>query len=366
MNDPTGVAASSEAPTAPDFAKFRIARIQQESAIIRSFYLEPLDGGPVVPHQPGQYLPIRLQLAGQADPVTRTYTISDAPQPGRYRLSIKKEGVASSHMHGLKEGDVIEALAPRGEFVLDSSSTRPVVLLSAGVGVTPMIAMLNTLLTAGSPQRAIYFLHAARNGQVLAFSEHLKVKQKNHSNLIVHIRLSQKTNKDKLGKTHHSEGAIDKALLQKLLPLDDYDFYLCGPPPFMQSLYDTLLDMGVSDRRIQFEAFGPASVKRRSLPVPPAQPEAAPPAEPTIAVVFAKSGKSADWRPSAGSLLELAEASGLQPAHSCRSGVCGTCAVRVLAGAVDYIDAPLAAPSAPGEVLICCSRPHVGGVTLDL
>jgi len=355
------------------YRPFRIARIEDESAVIRSLYLEPADGGGVAAHEPGQYLPIRLAIPGEAEPVTRTYTISDAPNNRGYRLSVKKEGLASGRLHGLTAGEVIEAIAPRGDFVFEPSE-RPVAMISAGVGITPMIAMLNSLLVNEGRTRhhnRIHFIHGARNGAVLAFREHLRAKAKRHANLALHIRLSHPGSDDRVGETHDSEGQIDKALLQQVLPLDDYDVYLCGPPPFMQALYDTLRGLGVPDARIRFEAFGPASVKRRR----DAAPAPAVDAEEAVQVVFAKSGKTARWRPAAGSLLELAEANGVDAAYSCRSGVCGTCSVRVLKGAVDYAEAPMAAPGA-GEALICCATPHPGphldghddreGVTLDL
>jgi uncharacterized protein len=173
-----------------------------------------------------------------------------------------------------------------------------------------------------------------------------------------------------LGKTHHSEGYIDRTLLRKVLPLDDYEVYLCGPPRFMQSVYDALLSLGVRDSRIHLESFGPASVSRQVE-----HPAEADNSE-GVVVEFAKSGKTAIWRPKAGSLLELAEASGLRPLYACRSGSCGTCVTRVVRGVVDYAEQP-AHDVGPGEALICIAHPHPGphleggslnreGVTLDI
>lgn len=203
-----------------------------------------------------------------------------------------------------------------------------------------------------------------------AFAEHLRDKAELHPNLALHVVYDQPGPDDRLGATHHSEGQIDRALLNALLPLNDYEVYLCGPGGFMQAAYDALLSLGVRDARIHFESFGPASITR--------QRELAPDTGSSEAVVveFVKSGKNALWRPNAGSLLDLAEASGLAPLYSCRSGTCGTCSARVAKGSVDYPDPP-AHDIAEGEALICVAHPHAEphledgtlnreGVTLDL
>ncbi|MGF1529565.1 MAG: pyridoxamine 5'-phosphate oxidase family protein [Candidatus Competibacterales bacterium] len=363
----------------------RLVEAVDESAEIRSLYLEAADGGGLAPYQPGQFLPIQLQGPG-GEAIKRTYTLSDAPNGRYYRLSVKREakGVASNILHRLMPGDTLEAMAPRGGFVFEEGNDRPVVMISAGVGITPVVAMLNSLLVnegRSRHHRPIYFIHGARNGAVQAFGEALRHKAALHGNLTLHVRYSQPGPEDELGRTHHSEGYIDKGLLQQLLPLDDYDVYLCGPQGFMQAVYDTLGELGVRDERIRFEAFGPASVKRRRLPATPGgEPAVVPPgasleADEAVEVVFARSNKTARWRPADGTLLELAEAQGLEPAYSCRSGMCGTCAVKVTAGAVDYTETPTA-DKGHDEALICCAVPRPGphledsldrvGVTLDL
>lgn len=355
---------------------FRIVESVAESRVIRSFYLEPADGGGLASHAPGQYLPIRVQPPGWDEPVIRTYTLSDAPNGQRYRISVKREGkggIADWLHDQASTGTTIEALSPRGTFAFDESADRPVILLSAGVGITPMIAMLNSLLVNNGRTRLhhpIHFIHAAIDGAHHAFADHLFDKVEIHSNLSLHIAFSTPRAEDKLGGNYHSAGRIDRALLRQLLPLDDYAVYLCGPPGFMQAMYDALLSLGVRDARIHFESFGPASVARRR--------EAAAETDTSEGVVvdFARSGKRAIWRPKSGSLLDLAEANGIDALYSCRSGSCGTCVTRIGKGKVDYAEPP-AHDIDEGAALICVAHPHPGphlddgtlnreGVTLDL
>jgi ferredoxin-NADP reductase/predicted pyridoxine 5'-phosphate oxidase superfamily flavin-nucleotide-binding protein len=354
---------------------FRVTQTVAESDTVVSVTLEPSDGGGIAPHRAGQYLPIRIPLPGATAPALRTYTISDAPNGRHYRLSVKREGAVSSWLHAARIGTQIEALTPRGDFIFDEASSRPAVMISAGIGITPMVAMLNSLLVNDGRTRrrsALWFIHGARNGREQTFAAHLQRMKNQNANLRTHIRLSAPQPDDQIGETYDSIGRIDRSLLTQLLPLDDYDFYLCGPSGFMQSVYDALRSLNVPDARIHLESFGPASLRRdRPLPVPP-RPA---PSEEAVEVRFARTGITALWTPAAGSLLDLAEAQGLTPAYSCRSGLCGTCATPIIAGAVDYSDPPEAAV-APGEALICCAVPRAGlhlddsthrsGVTLDL
>ncbi len=359
---------------------YRVTSTVAESATIRSFALEPADGGGLAPHVAGQHLPIRVSLPGRSAPVLRSYTISDAPDGRRYRISVKRDGAVSRFLHEhVHEGAVIEALAPRGAFVFDHASTRPAVLLSAGVGITPMIAMLNSLLVNEGRTRhhaPIFFIHGARDRTEQAFATHLRDKSRLHSNLTVHLRHSQPCADQRAGEHHDSPGRVDIALLKAVLPFDDYDFYLCGPASFMQAMYDGLRGLNVADERIRFEAFGPSTVKRsRGAPANEAAPAIALADDEAVEVVFARSAKRALWQPRSGTLLELAEAQGLTPDYSCRAGICGVCATALTRGAVDYAGPPSAQPG-PGHVLICCSTPHPGphlpdsrdreGVTLEL
>lgn len=248
-------------------------------------------------------------------------------------------------------------MSPRGTFTFHTDPRRSAVMVSVGVGITPMIAMLDSLLVNNGRTRhhaLIWFVHGARNSATHAFATYLKEKTASHPSLRAHVRYSQPLPDDAIGRTHDSEGIVDVELLKAILPFDDHEFYLCGPAPFMQGLYDGLTQLGVRDERIHFESFGPASVMRRA-----AEATAIGTAEESVVVTFAKSGKTARWRPSQGSLLDLAELAGVAPLSSCRSGVCGTCSTRVLEGTVDYA-VPPAHDVAAGEALICWATPHPG------
>lgn len=348
--------AAAAQPTA--WRPIRIAAVRDESATIRSFTLEAADGGGLPLHVPGQHLPIRLPAA--AGGLLRSYTLSDAPNGRDWRISVKREGRggASDWLHDhAGPGTTLEALAPRGEFIFDVAAPRPAVLISAGVGITPMIAMLAGLLVNDGrtrfPERLI-FLHAARNGREFAFGPHLRALAARHANLSLHIRFSQPDPADAAGQAHDSTGRIDAGLLRRLLPAEACDCYLCGPAPFMQAVHDLLRALGVPEARVHAESFG-AAVLRRDAPADLAGPG--------VPVAFARTGVTALWR--SGTLLELAEQAGVPAPFSCRSGVCGTCATGLAAGGVTYAEAP-AQPPAAGEVLICCARPNPGGVTLDL
>jgi ferredoxin-NADP reductase len=342
--------------------RLTLARIEKESETISSFYLTPEDGKAIASYRPGQYLPIRLDIPGEEFPADRTYTVSEAPNGKFYRLSIKREttGLVSRHFHDhMRPGSVLEAIAPRGKFTLSEDSNRPVVLLSGGVGITPMIAMLGQLLFEGERDgaaRPIYFLHGTHDGAEHAFGSHIRKLASAFEALCVHIRYAKPRPSDRQGIDYDSRGYIDLELLKSILPLDDYDFYLCGPPPFMKALYEGLTTLGVGESRIHYESFGPAMVLKPSEQAKKRQVVDHPAAGP-ISVCFAKSGIETEWQPEKGTLLELAEAEGLSPAFSCRGGLCGTCATRIKCGAVDYLDDPVAVHD-DDEVLICCSTPR--------
>lgn len=336
---------------------FRIARIVDESSVIRSFHLEPADGKGIVVHEAGQHLPIRVRPDPAGEPVLRTYTLSTAPSDGFYRISVKRQGLVSNHLHDdLKTGDVIEARAPAGGFTIDPLEARPAVLLAAGVGITPMLAMLRSIVFEGLRKRRVrptYMFIAARTLAERAFDAEIAALAAQAGSAVRVIRLLEATEGAIPGTDFEAEGRISAELFRQTLPFDAYDFYMCGPPPFMQGLYDQLSDIGVPDARIHAEAFGPASLNRRE----PASAETLPPAAgKPVPVAFAKSGKEARWDPSVGSLLDLAEARGLTPEYSCRGGSCGTCAVKVLTGKVTYEARPSAKVGCD-EALICCAVP---------
>ena len=361
MLSTTGSWQQAQAAIAADAARntyieYEVIEVVPESDVISSFYLCRADGGPLADYQPGQFLPIRLRLPGHDAPVARTYTLSDVANADTYRLSIKREGgdaLVSNFLHAnAKPGYRLEAMAPRGKFTLDPASTRPVVLL------TPMIAMANALVAgnaASGGNRRIRFIHAALNGKVHAFGDHVRSLQTRDPGLSVHVRYSDPLATDRLGITHDSEGHIDRALLSRLLPLDDYDFYLCGPPPFMTAMFGHLIALGVREHRIQYESFGPATVLKTGVDQASTADKQPAPAAP-VTVRFAQSGIAATSTSTAQTLLELAEASGIEPTYSCRSGVCGSCATRLISGAVEYCETPTA-EHGDEQVLLCCAVP---------
>lgn len=340
--------------------ELEVVKVEKESEIISSFYLRRADGGPIYTWEPGQFLPIRVAIPGHTNPVLRTYTISTRCNPDFYRLSIRRgaEGaLVSDFMHAnAQPGFRFQAMMPRGKFVLDQTSTRPVVFVSGGVGITPMIAMSEHIVAEGRRTgtfRPIHFIHGAQNSQVQAFGKHIHKLASEHPELKVHICYSHPAPGDKVGVTHDSDGRIDIGLLRRLLPLGDYDFYLCGPFEFMNSLYAGLTGIGIRPERIHYESFGSGTVLRPQLPGRPSAERH--PGQ--VVVKFALSGIEIPWSPEDGTLLELAEEVGLVPPFGCRSGICGTCKTRIVRGTVDYLVEPLAEHSRD-EILLCCSVPH--------
>ncbi|MES2949604.1 MAG: pyridoxamine 5'-phosphate oxidase family protein [Pseudomonadota bacterium] len=359
-----------------DWRRFRIARIARESRTIKSFYLEPTDGAGLALFTAGQHLPIRLTLAADTKPCIRTYTLSAAPSDSYYRISVKREGVFSQFLHDqVHVGAVIEARAPAGDFVVDGLESRPLVLLSAGVGITPLLAMLRTAVYEGLRKRRMrktFFIHAARTLAERAFDAELQALQQRGGDAISVLRvLSQPESGVEPGRDFDYQGRINVAYLKSVLPLDDYDFYLCGPSAFTQDLYDGLRALRIADDRLHAEQFGPSTLRR----TPPEAAAVHAPANPAPAaqaapVLFARAMKEARWQPGCGSLLELAEARGLSPEFSCRGGSCGTCKTRLMAGQVSYTTPP-ALQLAEDEVLICCCVPAARqdgaqGLVLDL
>jgi len=348
------------------FRRFRVAAKHPENAIITSFHLEPVDGGPLWPARPGQYLTLRVPSAGGT--VLKTYSLSgNVTAPDTHRITVKREGrpanrpdlpegVGSCWLHDrVKPGDEIDIAAPRGVFVLDETSPRPVVLLSGGVGLTPMVSMLHALVPTG---RDVWFIHACENGAVHALRDEVAgLVAQAGGRVRSHVTYRSPLPEDRAGRRFDSEGVIDRRVLQSILPLDDYDIYMCGPTPFMAAMYRLLTGLGVAKDRIHYEFFGEAT----SLESPSATPVA--PAT-GREVVFAKSGLTVPWDDSAESLLDLAEKAGLSPTFSCRTGICNSCRCGMAEGAVEYFEEPLDEPG-PGRVLICCSKP-VGRVVLDL
>jgi uncharacterized protein len=344
---------------------YKVVQVVEESSVIRSFYLQA-QGHQQADFYPGQFLTIKIQINGE--PVIRTYTVSSAPSDDYYRISVKREaeGLASNYLHqSIQVGDTLQAKAPRGDFTFDASEERPAVLLSAGIGITPMLSMAKHALVEGfrtRRMRNVTVITAARDQQQRGFFEELdELSRQSDGQLRSFWALSQieepfAASELKAGRDYHHLGRISEALLQAILPLADYDFYLCGPSGFMQSMYDLVRGLGVSDQRIFAEEFGPASLQRdRHQDQTIAEFTPAPAVSEAI-VEFVDAGVEQAWSAGEGSLLEFAEAHGFTPEFGCRSGQCGACKTTLLAGAVSYQSEP-SFPVADDEVLLCCTVP---------
>jgi ferredoxin-NADP reductase/MOSC domain-containing protein YiiM len=346
------------------FRTFVVDRKVPESETITSFYLVPDDGEPLPVYMPGQFLTFKLSIPGYPKPVIRTYSLSDSPgHPGYYRVTIKREplpedpsevSVSNYFNDQIKPGTKVQVGAPRGVFFLDPKEETPVVLLSGGVGLTPMISMLNAIVESGG-KRPVWFIHGTRNGIHHAMCKHMRLVAAENDNVTMHIRYSQPRPEDLKGRDYDSTGHVNVDLLKNLLPNKDMDFFLCGPPPFMKSLIKDLHAWGVQKDRIRFELFGPAALlqegtrPKRSKTKREAGKEA-------FEVVFLQSGTTAKWDPEYENLLNFAEVQGVFPDFSCRSGICHTCMYELLEGEAEYAFEPLDPPY-PGQVLLCCSRP---------
>ncbi|MDT3722291.1 pyridoxamine 5'-phosphate oxidase family protein [Pseudomonas oryzihabitans] len=346
----------------------RVIRVVEESATIRSFHLAAADGTALPAAQAGQFLPVRLiPAAGQA-PELRSYSLSSAPVDGHYRISVKREGLVSAWLHDqLHEGDLLDTRPPAGDFTLAAPADQSLVLLAAGIGITPLLAMLRHLVHEGrrtQRQRPITLFYGARSKTERAFDTELAELLAVAGNTVRLVRALSDTRGAVADTDYEVAGRIDLDVLGRFLPFGDHAFYLCGPAAFTQALYDGLRGYGIEDARIHAEAFGPAAL-RRSQPLEAAAPVRPAAATDSVPVVFTASLKEARWTPAAGSLLELAEARGLDPAFSCREGHCGSCRTRLLGGAVTYAREPVARVAA-GEALLCCAVPAAGTDRLEL
>jgi len=361
-----GLANEEQPPAWPGFRQMRVANIHKESDNVTSFVLAPVDGQPLPLCQAGQFVVLRLVVDPGKPPVLRSYSLSDLPAADHFRISVKNElnGIGSSFLcDRAREGDVLDVSAPRGSFNLRPSQS-PVVLLSAGVGATPVMSMLHAL-AAEKSEREIWWIYGARNRGDHPFAEESSSLLKQLSRGRGFIVYSRPAASDKVGADFDAAGHIDAALLEKIGVSQGSDFYLCGPTSFLQSMRDGLRNWGVLADNVHTEIFGsldaitPGMAQVVHTPHPPPGPAGSGPP-----VSFARSGISVAWNPKFASLLELAEACDVPVRWSCRIGVCHTCMTGLVDGSVIYNPEPLEKP-APGNVLVCCSQPSAG-VTLDL
>ncbi|MGB8987638.1 MAG: 3-alpha domain-containing protein [Candidatus Sulfotelmatobacter sp.] len=365
-----GLANEEQPPAWPGFRPMRVTHINKESDSVTSFTLSPIDGQALPLFQAGQFVVLRLVIDLDKDPVKppvlRSYSLSDLPAADHFRISVKSElnGIGSSFLcNRAREGDLLDVSAPRGSFTLRSGQT-PVVLLSAGVGATPVMSMLHSL-AAEKSRREIWWIYGARNRAEHPFADESRSLLEQLSRGRRYIVYSKPTTIDRVGTDFDAPGHIDTALLERIGVPQSSDFYLCGPPSFLQNMRDGLRNWGVLAGNVHTEIFGsleaitPGMAQVVHTPhLPQGPPGSGPP------VSFARSGITAAWDPKFASLLELAEACDVPVRWSCRTGVCHTCMTGLIAGSITYNPEPLERP-APGNVLVCCSQPNAG-VTLDL
>jgi ferredoxin-NADP reductase/MOSC domain-containing protein YiiM/ferredoxin len=344
----------------PGFRSLKVASIDRESSHVVSLVLEPTDDRPLTVPLAGQFVVLRLRPTADAPPILRSYSLSGLPDADRYRISVKQEphGAASTYVSTqLRTDDVLEVSEPRGAFTLQSGD-RPVVLLSVGVGVTPVMAMLHTL-AAQTSVRPVWWVFGARNREDHPFAQEARDLLAKLPNAHSHVQYSQPDSTDRLGVDFDATGRLSVTVLEALgVPLEA-DFYLCGPPTFLTDFTAGLVDRGVAPDRIHSEAFGSGKsitpgVRGAShrTPHPPDGPVGKGPS-----ISFARTGLTVSWDFRFQSLLELAEACDVPVRWSCRTGVCHMCESGLISGSVTYDPEPLDAP-AIGNLLICCSRPQ--------
>jgi ferredoxin-NADP reductase/MOSC domain-containing protein YiiM len=358
---------SGPPPAWAGFRPLRVSRKVRESSSVVSLELEPTDGLPLTAANPGQFVVLRLRLAPVTPAIMRSYSLSGEPSARCYRISVKREphGAAGTYLdETVKVGDVLEVSAPRGNFTLRPGAP-PAVFLSAGVGATPVVAMLHALAAEAS-RREVWWLYAARRGREHPFAKETRTLLKSLVHGHSHICYSSPDPEDKLGVDFDAYGHLDIGVLRELQIPRSADFFICGPSSFMSDLTAGLAAWNIAAGCIHTELFGSGpsntpgiAASPHTLPHLPAGPPGAGPL-----VSFARSGLNVRWGSAFQSLLELAEACDIPTRWSCRTGVCHTCETGLVSGAVAYRPDPIDPPAA-GNVLICCSQPH-GDVVIDL
>jgi ferredoxin-NADP reductase/MOSC domain-containing protein YiiM len=352
-------------PAWPGFRPFRVVELVPEDSTVTSVYLVAADGSPLPLPRAGQFLTLRVAGAGDPAPV-RSYSLSSRPGADRYRISVKREdhGLVSTYLDTeLQAGSLVEVAAPRGEFVL-TDDDDPVLLLSAGVGATPVLAMLHELATTSST-RPVWWVHVARNAAAHPFAAEahrlLDSLPQAHEH-VFYTAPEPGTAPDPSVTT----GRPTAAALARLGVPADATAYVCGPAAFMTAMGTALQELGIPPARIRTELFGALPAVNPGVVdgsrIPPHQPPG--PRGPGPQITFARSGLTVPWVDRDRSLLDLADSCDVPTRFSCRTGVCHTCLTAVLSGGLSYSPEPLE-PPADGEALICCARP-VGDLVLDL
>jgi ferredoxin-NADP reductase len=344
-----------------------VTAVERESHSVISVRLADPGGAALPAALPGQFLTLRLNVVPGAPPLLRSYSLSGPPEAGSYRVSVKWEahGAGSQFIHArVRRDDQLEAAAPRGTFVLRPGRT-PVLLISAGVGATPVLAMLHALAAGGSA-RDVWWLHGARSRAEEPFVPESRSLVAGLARGHRHVCYSRPAPGDVQGRDYQTQGRLSAAVLAALDLPPDADAYICGPAPFMAEVSAALEELGIDRTRVRTEIFGSAPPQTPGIAVtagPPPHPPAGEPGKgPEVA--FARSGLTVRWAGRYSSLLDMAEACDVPVRWSCRTGVCQTCVTDVMSGTVSYAPDPVEDP-ADGHALICCSQPR-DDLVLDL
>ena len=351
--------------------KFTVARKIAECDGVFSFQLAPHDGKPLPPFKPGQYLTFSLDIPGRDKPVVRCYSLSDGPiHPSHYRVTSKREGpprerrdlppgVASSYFADVVQaGDILNVKAPTGHFHLDLNKPTPIVLLGGGIGITPILSMAKAVAASGS-KREVWFFYGVRNRSEHMLKGEIQTLAETNENIRLHVCYSQPGPDDVKGRDYHHASRVTPELLKQLLPSNNYEYFLCGAGPFMQSINEGLEAWGVPEKSIHYEAFGPATVKKKEPPRTAGETAMLS----KFVVTFAKSGKTCNWNPTAENLLQLAQQNDVRVDSGCCTGGCGSCVVAVKSGQFKHSKEPDNPPEA-GSCLTCIARP-TGDLVLD-
>jgi ferredoxin-NADP reductase len=361
-----GLANEGQPPAWLGFRPMRVAQIHRESDSVTSFVLAPNDRQPLPALAAGQFVVLRLIVDPKKPPVFRSYSLSDQPTADHLRISVKREsnGIGSSFLDDrTQQGDILDISAPRGSFILRPGD-NPVVLLSAGVGATPVMSILHAL-AAEKSQREIWWIYGARNSMEHPFAQESRSLLRQLARGTGFVVYSRPSTTDKLGLDFDASGHVDVALLERIGVSLNSDFYLCGPTSFLEGMQDGLKNWGALAGNVYTEIFGalesitPGMARVGHTPHQPEGPAGSGPS-----VSFARSGMTTAWNPKYESLLELAEACDVPVRWSCRTGVCHTCMTGLIGGSTGYSPEPLERP-APGNVLVCCAQPDAN-IILDL
>jgi ferredoxin-NADP reductase len=377
--DEPALSATTGEPAWEGYREFLVQRRVMEDGAQSacSFYLVPTDGQPLPAYLPGQFLTFKLQIpdptTGEPKPVVRCYSLSDRPRPDYYRITVKRvpappdrpdlpPGLSSGFFHDqVQEGMRLAVKAPSGSFYLMEQEHLPVVLVAGGIGLTPMLSMVNTLLHRGD-EREVWLFYGVRNGAEHVMKQHFQDLAKVHPSFHLQVCYSRPNEGDIEGVDYQHRGHADIDRLRLTLKLQRHQFYVCGPRRMMEDLIPALDAWGVAAGDIYYESFGPATLPRQGPQVEKKAVEEKAPA--AMTVTFSKSGKSLPWNPDAESLLQFAEDNGIAADSGCRAGSCGTCQTVLQSGAVEYSQEP-DAQIRPGHCLLCIGTPK-SDIELDL